>query len=220
MKVNHTRQIFLIVIAVLIGISVAAIFVWRYYRKNRRYNKQQTGQRGDAYQGHRGSYTSRNSNYNGSTAANTTTPRKPARKAVLDDEQISPLAQDQVSITIDNNRNANTTQWKAFNDDDNNSYNKSIVRNTDKTSRSSRRLNGPEKGQFNKPMINIKSNPIANDNQIPMIPIVSSSSAQSFPSQPQTQRAINIVETDSLLFDTNKNAMNTTQEHEDDNVMF
>ena len=204
-------------IAVLIGLSVAAVFVWRYYRKNRRYTKQQTGQRGDAYKGHRGG-TGR-SNYNGSSAINTRTPRKPARNAVLDDEQISPLAHDQVRITIDNDRNANATQWKAFDDDNNDSFNKSIVRTTDKSSRSTRRLNGPEKGQFNKPMINIKSNPMkANDNQIPMIPITSSS-ADPFASQSQQRARNNIVETDSLLI-TNDTNMNTTQEHEDDNVMF
>jgi len=87
-------------------------------------------------------------------------------------------------------------------------------------------LNGPQKGSFNKPMINIKNNPMnAVETQVPMIPLSHNKSPsltqQTFPTPPssQQQKARNTIETDSLLI-INDNGNNDVEEHEDDHVMF
>ena len=206
------------------ALIVAAIFIWRWLRKRRSGLKNITGQRGDAYQGHRGGY-------GGRSVPNTTPTTTPRKRNQFDEEQISPLAHDQVNITINNNNNKSNTNadvslWKAFDDDNDPFGNSNNVRTSEK-SRNSRKLNGPQRGSFNKPMINIKNNPMnAAETQVPMIPL-SQNKSPSFPTQQpfptpssQQQRARNTNSvTDSLLI-INDNDNNGVEEHEDDHVMF
>ena len=138
------------------------------------------------------------------------------------------MAHNQINITVNNksNTNAEVPLWKAF-DDNNDPFgsNSNVVRTSEK-SRNSRKLNGPQKGSFNKPMISIKNNPMNSaETQIPMIPLSQNKSPsltqQTFPTpSSQQQRARNtIIETDSLLI-VNDNDNNHVEEHEDDHVMF
>ena len=70
------------VFAILISLVTAFVFCWRCYRKNKSNIKQQTGQRGDSYQGHRGGYGGRSSVPN---ITPTSTPRKSRNNNFVDE---------------------------------------------------------------------------------------------------------------------------------------